>query len=198
MTNASLPHRVTGALAAMMLAMIAPVVSAQPAPAAAVQSCRDVVGFHALDFWLDDWDVYVQGKLDGRDVVSSVLAGCAVTEDWTGVDGSRGMSLFYYNSFVDRWRQAWVTDSATRRGGLKEKVLVDRSAGSVRFQGLLPGAPGTRLVLDRTTLSAQPSSRVHQVIENSIDGGTTWRTAYDAIYVHHGSPPPEVQPQAQQ
>jgi hypothetical protein len=176
-----------------------PVAAAQPKtpqPAATTQqspspaTCKDVAGFHDLDFWIGDWDVYVDGKMDGRDTVSRILSGCAVTEDWTGVDGSRGMSLFYYNSFVDRWTQVWLTELATRRGGLKEKTLVARSAGSVRFQGLLPGAAGSRLVLDRTTLSAQPNGRIHQIIENSLDGGTTWRAAYDAIYVPHGSQPP--------
>src|SRR5262249_33751005 len=136
------------------------------------------------------WDVYAGKQLDGRDRVSRILSGCAVTEDWTGADGSRGMSLFYYNSFIDRWTQVWVTELATRRGGLKEKTLVGRGDGTVRFQGLLPGAPGSRVIPDRTTVTAQPNGRVHQVIENSVDGGPTWRDGYDAVYVPHGSPAP--------
>jgi len=176
------------ALALFVLVISASPCAAQTAPPA--KACNDVAGFHLLDFWVGDWDVYSEGKLDGRDTVNRVLSGCAVTEEWTGEDGSRGTSLFYYNAFIDRWSQVWVTDRATGRGGIKEKALVARgSDGSVRFQGLLPGPPGGKLILDRTTLYPLAGGRVHQVIEHSFDGGTTWSAGFDAVYVPHGSAP---------
>jgi hypothetical protein len=157
------------------------VATASPAPVP--PPCNAESGFHALDFWIGTWRVTVGGRYDGTDVVTKILDGCAVTEDWRDVGGGRGKSLFYYDPFAKDWTQVWVTDQATGRGGLKVKRLIavypDRGT---RFQGVLPGPPGSRIVLDRTTLRPLPDKTVHQVIEISLDGGTTWKQTYDAIY----------------
>jgi hypothetical protein len=42
-------------------------------------------------------------------------------------------------------------------------------------------------VLDRTTLTPLADGRVRQVIERSSDGGTTWTTGFDAMYVRAGT-----------
>jgi hypothetical protein len=39
------------------------------------------------------------------------------------------------------------------------------------------------LILDRTTLPTIADGGVRQIIEISRDGGTTWRTTFDGIYV---------------
>jgi len=127
--------------------------------------------------------VTVDGRYDGTDVVTKILDGCAVTEDWRDAGGGRGKSLFYYEPFEKTWSQIWVTDQATLRGGLKMKRLIAIYAdGGTRFQGMLPGPPGSKIVLDRTTLTPLDKNTVHQLIEISLDGGSTWRKAYDARY----------------
>lgn len=158
--------------------------SAQASPAiATTTSCSEDPGFQELDFWVGTWRVTVGGRYDGTDVVTKILRGCAVTEDWRDAGGGRGKSLFYYDSFEKTWTQVWVTDQATERGGLKVKHLIARYPnGGTRFQGELPGPPGSRTVLDRTTLTPQSKSSIRQVIEISLDGGSSWRTTYDAIY----------------
>jgi hypothetical protein len=167
------------------IVLAAAIATASPSPPPA---CAATPAFHALDFWIGRWRVTSGGAFAGSDVVRAVQGGCAVEEDWTDADGSHGQSLFYYNWFADTWRQVWVTDRATYRGGLKEKQLVARYPdGGVRFQGLLPGAPGSRLVLDRTTLTPLGPDRVRQVIETSVDGGTNWRVGFDAIYSRDSS-----------
>lgn len=135
-----------------------------------------------LDFWLGSWEVCAQGERVGRDRVSKVLGGCAITEEWTASDGSQGSSLFYYAASDKVWRQVWVTDRALVPGGLKEKRLVARFAdGGVRFQGEI-ALPDGRRILDRTTLRPIAGSTVHQRIEISRDGGDTWTTSFDADY----------------
>lgn len=153
-------------------------------PAAAPAACGTVTAFHALDFWLGSWDVRTaDGAFAGRDVVTAVEAGCAVQEEWRDADGSTGRSLFVFDPFAGRWHQVWVTSQATARGGLKFKDLVAvYPDGGVRFQGALPGPAASRVVLDRTTLSPRPDGTVRQVIETSIDGGSTWRVGFDATY----------------
>jgi hypothetical protein len=139
-------------------------------------------GVHALDFWLGDWEVFLAtGPKDGDNRIEKVLGGFAVVESWTELDGHEGRSWFYFYRPEKRWKQVWVTDG----GGVKEKAQVeDAPAGSVRFRGEIP-LPDGRKLLDQTTLTPLPDGRVRQVIEQSADGGKTWRTGYDAIYVRN-------------
>ncbi len=133
---------------------------------------------HELDFWLGDWEVFADGKLDGTNRIERVLDGAALMENWHDVDGHEGKSWFYFYRPENRWKQVWVTDL----GGVKEKALVELLAnGAVRFRGELPQRDGRKL-LDQTTLTPLPDGTVRQVIEQSADGGQTWRTTYDAIY----------------
>ena len=146
------------------------------------QQCAAEPALAALDFWVGEWDVCEAGRLDGHDRVAKVLGGCAVTEEWTAADGSRGSSLFYYVVNEKQWKQVWVTDLALHPGGLKEKRLVARFAdGGVRFQGEI-ALPDGRRILDRTTLRPASGARVSQRIEISRDGGDTWTTTFDAEY----------------
>ena len=171
----------------LIVAIAALSVSAASSPAPAPQlspiSCSAVNGFHTLDFWIGKWRVTSGGQYAGTDTVAAILEGCAVVENWTDADGSHGMSLFYYNAFEESWSQVWVTDRATARGGLKEKFLIAKFPdGGVRFQGRLSGAPGSAIILDRTTLTPAQDGTVRQLIEISRDGGSTWTTTFDATY----------------
>jgi hypothetical protein len=177
--RAASPATLAALATAVVLAAIAPSARAQ---APARPNCEADSLFHALDFWVGSWNVYEGDALDGRDVVTKTLGGCAVTEDWTGHDGSRGFSLFYVEPVGRRWKQVWVTEQALAPGGLKEKHLIARLPdGGVRFQGELR-LPNGRWFFDRTTLHPLAGGEVRQVIEISTDGGDTWRTTYDARY----------------
>jgi hypothetical protein len=153
--------------------------SIQPAPGSAPSAAGDP-SRHLLDFWIGDWDVYDNAtqQRDGRNRIDPVLNGAAIVESWTGVDGHAGMSWFYFSRSENRWKQIWVTDN----GGVKEKAQVTGApAGSIRFRGEIPLRDGRR-VLDQTTLTPLSGGRVRQVIEQSLDGGVTWQTVYDANY----------------
>lgn len=150
--------------------------------AAEPRSCASDPALAQLDFWLGDWEVCVAGERAGHDRVSKILDGCAVAEEWTASDGSRGSSLFYYSASDKQWKQVWVTDLALHPGGLKEKHLIARFAdGGVRFQGEI-ALPDGRRILDRTTLRPAANGSVSQRIEISSDGGESWATSFDAAY----------------
>ena len=134
-----------------------------------------------LAFWIGDWDVYADGKLDGRSSIENTLGGCAVLERWDDASGFKGMSLFYFEPHTHQWKQVWVTDHALAPGGTKEKVMLYASDDLVRFQGSV-WAAHERMLLDRTTLKKLADNRVSQVIEISKDGGATWTKSYDALY----------------
>jgi hypothetical protein len=140
--------------------------------------CEADPAYHKMDFWLGHWVAFAEGKKDGTDFIEKTLNGCALLENWDDVDGHQGKSLFYYNPVTGKRKQVWVTDA----GPLKEKIEVEApEKGSVRFQGEIAMRDGTT-IFDRTTLTPLPGDRVHQVIEQSRDGGKTWEVAYDATY----------------
>jgi hypothetical protein len=169
---------------AFVLALATHAAQAAEAPLA----CSAEPALAQLDFWLGDWEVCAAGERAGHDRVTRVLSGCAVREEWTAGDGSRGESLFYYAASERLWKQVWVTDQALRPGGLKEKHLIARFAdGGVRFQGEI-ALPDGRRVLDRTTLRPAAAGRVGQRIEISRDGGEHWTPTFDAEYRPAPSP----------
>jgi hypothetical protein len=162
-----------------MLAMVASAASPSPSPSPAA-ACS-VPAAHRLDFWLGQWDVRnPSGGFEGRNVIEKVLGGCAILEHWSDGDGSAGQSLFYYDALGARWKQVWVTDT----GEFKEKAEQPDFVDGVRFQGEIPRRDGRR-IQDRTTLTVLPDGRVRQLIEQSGDGGTTWR-AWEGLYTRTG------------
>ena len=137
--------------------------------------------YHRLDFWIGEWNVVgASGEAVGANRIESILKGCAIQENWTEPSGEEGKSLFYYSSRESRWKQVWVTDSATALGGMKEKRALPVAGGGMRFQGEL--VDRDRIILDRTTLTPLADGRVRQIIETSTDGGTTWKVQFDALY----------------
>lgn len=137
--------------------------------------------YHRLDFWIGDWNVVsASGEPLGANRIESILKGCAIQENWSEPSGEEGKSLFYYSTGQSRWKQVWITDSATVLGGMKEKSALPVAGGGMRFQGEL--VDRDRIILDRTTLTPLADGRVRQIIETSSDGGTTWKVQFDALY----------------
>jgi hypothetical protein len=163
------------------LLLLAPPASAQQP--STPQDCDDVEGFHRLDFWIGDWNVVdSEGAVQGTNRIEKVLDGCAIVERWTGAEGGRGLSLFYFNALNRTWKQVWVTSRATVAGALKEKQLVEELPdGGVRFQGVIVLADG-RSILDRTTLTPLEGGQVRQVVEWSRDGGVNWTESFQGLY----------------
>jgi len=145
-------------------------------------ACAETPGFHTLDFWLGEWEVYVGEMLVGTNHIEKILDGCALLEHWVDRRGGEGKSLFYFLPTTGEWKQVWVTERATSPGGVKEKRLVETTGGgSVRFLGEIVGRDGL-FYLDRTTLTPLEGGRVRQLIEVSGDGGSTWRPTFDGEY----------------
>ena len=176
----------------LMVAVIAgvPVCAvAAPLPTPSSMPCRDEPRGRALDFWLGEWKVVnaADGTTAGQNRIERRLDGCAITENWHGVDkGDDGMSLFAFDAHRHTWDQVWVTQDTSRPGGLKHKAMTGiLYANAVRFQGAIATPKGT--VLDRTTLTPWRDGRVRQTIEWSKDGGKTWKAVFDAFYIRQGS-----------
>lgn len=146
-----------------------------------VPRCGDAPTWHALDFWVGDWDVFVGDRVVGHNRIEKILDGCAIIENWSAGAGGAGKSLFFVD-YDGRWVQVWVTERARAPGGVKEKIMVDDAPeGSVRFQGVIRH-PDAGEWLDRTTLTREDDGSVRQVIEVSEDNGASWNPTFDAVY----------------
>lgn len=145
-------------------------------------SCLDEPAMRLLDFWIGVWTVSVGDQQVGSNRIERILDGCAILEHWRSAQGGEGKSLFYYQIATESWKQVWVTGSALRPGGLKEKALIETfDDGGVRFQGEIP-LPGGGSYLDRTTLIPRSDGSVRQLIEISRDDGESWQVTFDALY----------------
>lgn len=157
------------------------------AGAPAAKACSAEAALQRLDFWLGEWNVYIENKegnevLAGTNRIEKILDGCAIRETWSSSGGGEGRSLFYYHPAESRWKQVWVTGRALAVGGLKEKAEVTDHAGpGIRFQGEI-SLPSGGSVLDRTTLIPLEDGSVRQLIEYSEDDGSSWHTSFDAVY----------------
>lgn len=84
--------------------------------------CKTDARYSEFDFWLGDWDVYVDGKKAGENSITKEEGDCLVLEKWTDVNGGTGQSYNYFNPDTEEWRQVWVSSymSIDYVGGLTD------------------------------------------------------------------------------
>ena len=137
--------------------------------------------YRQFDFWVGSWDVYDRaGNKVGQSRIERILADCVVLENWKGT--GEGKSWNTWNAARKRWEQSWVDASATPvffSGQLENGTMVYHSD-----QPQPDGKPYAR----RLTFTPLPGKRVRQFSEGTSDGGKTWSTEYDLIYVAQGAP----------
>lgn len=131
-----------------------------------------------FDFWLGRWTVRdTAGAEVGRSEITAVSGGCAILERWSGGDGVDGTSLNVYEPASGRWTQLWVGG-----GGLILHLTGGWRDGAMVLSDRRRTAAGKE-VRDRIRWTPLEGGRVRQTWEVSADGGATWRTAFDGLYV---------------
>ena len=161
-------------MAAALVLAAALVYTALPA-LAADPDCGDPRA-RQFDFWIGDWEVVNQhGGVAGRNLVSPILDDCVLQENWSGMSGSAGTSLNFFDPARGRWRQFWVW---------REGSTLELEGGMVNGSMVLEGnstEDGVPLK-NRITWTDTPGETVRQVWEISRDGGTTWEVLFDGTY----------------
>jgi hypothetical protein len=137
-----------------------------------------------FDFWLGNWDVKSAGKTVGYSKIEKAVHGCAIVENWTGLDGDTGKSLNFFERSTSQWRQVYVGPqwSLDYRGKLVGNGLVFRSSRKL---------PAGQIVQLRLTFTPMPNGEVRQHKEQSPDG-EAWKDVYDFRYVPRADDPPAV------
>lgn len=149
--------------------------AAKPPPACATDDHR------AFDFWIGVWDVTATGKDQPAAVnrISREHAGCVLREDYTTKGGYTGMSMSFYDAAQKKWHQTWMGADGSAlfiEGGLNdqgEMVLSNRNTPYYQ-----EGTP-----INRISWTPNKDGSVRQHWQASQDGGKTWSTVFDGLYV---------------
>lgn len=133
-----------------------------------------------FDFWIGNWNVTTpDGNAAGTNLITSILGGCVLQENWTSANGrSVGTSFNLWDAKTGRWHQTWVDNS----GGLLllDGGLVD---GKMVLSGERPAAtPDAAPQIHRITWTPVSKDEVRQHWEQSTDAGLTWTTLFDGTY----------------
>lgn len=145
-------------------------------PGQAAAKCSEA-GYRAFDFWLGEWEVRrPDGTVVGENRITSILAGCALREEWTGASGSVGTSYNMWDAATRRWHQTWVDNQ-----GLLLLLDGGFTDGKMVLRGERPGQDG-KSVLHRISWEPREDGTVRQLWETSNNAGSTWQVAFDGTY----------------
>jgi len=142
-----------------------------------VNLCRAKPEYRQFDFWIGEWDVQAGGKPAGTNSVRLILDDCVIFENWKGAGGMTGKSFNIYNASIGKWQQTWV-DSA----GNALEFYGEFKDGAMRLVGEKPGPNGAKII-NKLTFFPLEGGRVRQLWESSQDGGQTWTTVFDGLYI---------------
>ena len=138
-----------------------------------------------FDFWLGNWDLTWGENGRGRNVISKILDGQVIQEQFTSLPDDEtppfvGLSLSVFNHRTDQWQQTWV----------------DNQGGYLDFKG---GLAGDKMILSRqATIEGQPVQQRmvwHNIQadsldwswERSADGGQSWEQLWAIHYQRQSS-----------
>ncbi len=161
------------ALATALAAVVPGEASAQGAPCATPEH-------RAFDFWAGTWEVRrPDGQVVGHNRIERTLGGCVLHERYTTPRGYEGESLNIFDARRGVWHQTW-----TDNGGLLLRLEGGLEGEAMVMRGEILGRDGEP-VLQRITWSRVDGDpdRVRQHWEQSSDGGETWTTAFDGLYL---------------
>lgn len=137
----------------------------------------NTAAYRQFDFWLGEWEVQnPQGQVVGQNSITAVLDGCMLIENWTGLGGSKGVSINYYDHRDGSWTQTYRDNTGNIAtwpnliGGLKEGAMTLESAPGV--------SPMSRWVWTKIS-----DDKVRQMAEVSTDEGATWNVVWDSYYL---------------
>ena len=140
--------------------------------------CRHEPEFAAFDFWIGDWDIYVNGQPAGRNLITREMNGCIIHERAELASGYRGESLNYYDPLERLWKQAFVSNGANvihYSGRSPRAGLMEMNGTSV--------APGsTSAQLQRVVWELLPDGSVTHTVRVSNDDGRTWSQGFSGHY----------------
>lgn len=140
--------------------------------------CENDAKYRHFDFWLGEWDVYVNGNKVGGNSITKAVGGCAIHEDYTTAQGYAGQSINYYDPIDKKWHQHWVGSTQDVYNYLE----VDKKEGMLQFESPFWNPQNDQISTSRLTFTLNEDGTVRQLFETSTDKGKTWTTGFDGLY----------------
>jgi hypothetical protein len=173
-----------GAIAAVVAGIAAVPVHRTPAPASrtvATAACTSDLNYQRLAFWVGDWEVVDStGAHYAYQRVRAVIDDCAITAEWTGRVGDKGLNLSAFDRQTGEWRQVYVSNQVPAPLGVSLRRSDPTYSGpGVRFIPLIE-QPAGELTRSRETNMPMSDHRALQLFEDSHDGGKTWSVIFKA------------------
>jgi len=140
----------------------------------------------AFDFWLGSWEVRTpDGRVAGYNTIERAMGGCVLHEQYETPRGYQGESFNIYDASRGVWHQTW-----TDNGGLLLLLEGGMAGDTMVLEGQTVGTDGevSRQRISWSRVEGDPN-RVRQHWERSSDGGATWSTAFDGLYVRQDGQP---------
>lgn len=142
--------------------------------------CENQPHYRQLDFWVGEWDVKQPQAENGQSVgaskIEKLAGGCVILENWES-PGFTGKSWNFYDVGLGKWRQIWIDIT-----GRKAEFIGEYKDDAMRLEGETITAKGQR-IKSRMNFFNLGSNKVRQFAERSMDGGQTWTTTVDFIYL---------------
>jgi tetratricopeptide (TPR) repeat protein len=140
--------------------------------------CAQALESRQFDFWIGEWDVQdTAGRVVGKSSIQLILGDCVIYENWTSGNHS-GKSFKAFDKDEGKWIQTWVDD----QGDVTKFVNGEFKEHALHFDAKKKGADG-KPIDKHLTFFDLGDGRVRQFAELSSDGGKTWKTEYDLLYV---------------
>ena len=133
--------------------------------------------YRQFDFWVGEWEVQnPRGQTIGSSSVTTEQDGCLLVEHWkSGLGFETGTSFNYFSNRDHKWHQLYV---ANNNGTAHPEMRGELSGGHmVLLTDVVDGAQA------RWTWYEISPGKVRQMAEQSTDGGKTWQTTWDSVYV---------------
>ena len=141
-------------------------------------ACGADSGYRRLAFWVGDWTVFDStGKRYAAQRVRDAVDQCALTVEWTGIVGDKGLSVFGFDARANSWKQMYVSNQVPRPSGvILRQSDPDYAGPGVRFITVITPSPGATRT--RVTIMPVQGIGVMQLFEDSHDDGKTWTTVF--------------------
>lgn len=144
-----------------------------------IYPCLNDANYRKFDFWVGDWEVFVNDQKVGDSHITKEDGGCAIHEYYsTKPSPYSGHSINYYNPMDKKWHQNWVGSS----GDVTHFVEVSSGNGIMDFMADNLDVSGQIKKTRMTFTYDVGRGTVRQYIQDSRDGGITWTVVFDGEY----------------
>lgn len=141
-----------------------------------VSPCKYDNKYRRFDFWIGEWNVFVNGKKRAESTISYTNGKCGILENYRPLNRDGGHSISYYNKISDKWEQNWVA-----WGNAHHYIEADSPyEGNLQMIANVVDKNGKEIMY-RMTFTDLDNGNVRQEMEQSNDEGDNWFQIFDGL-----------------